>query len=123
MPAFPFDINEYEVPCQYIREYPHATRGSAGVLKIAVKEYIHEAGQEDGLTVISATANGVPKVSVFECNLAKSSRFNTDSVLRQFLFSKWKFSSFLLYCHVGCLPLHHANISSLNVLIIFKDSI
>jgi pimeloyl-ACP methyl ester carboxylesterase len=65
MPSGPFSISEHKVPCQYIREYPHATAHSQeSALYLAVKRYKPTAkpqSQSRGVTIIAATANGMPK--------------------------------------------------------------
>ena len=60
-----FSIFEHQVPCQYIREYPHATAGSQeSSFHLAVKQYKPKSNlhnQRNGITLIVAPANGMPK--------------------------------------------------------------
>lgn len=62
----PFRIVEHTVPCQHIREYPHATSNSQeDTLYLAVKQYIpldNPDPQPGDVTIIGAHANGFPKV-------------------------------------------------------------
>ena len=64
-----FKVIEHVVPCQYIREYPNATRDQhPSVLKLAIKQYIplyeHEPSK-DAVTLIIGHANGFPKVGLW----------------------------------------------------------
>jgi hypothetical protein len=63
-----FRIEEHFVPCQHIREYPHATAGEQeDGLHLAVKQYIPLNNLEPrsgDVTIIGAHANGFPKVLV-----------------------------------------------------------
>ncbi|KAF2094885.1 hypothetical protein NA57DRAFT_80054 [Rhizodiscina lignyota] len=65
MPSSLFRIDEYKVPCQHIRQYPRATRGSQEeVLHIAVKQYTplnNPHPKKGDVTVIGTQANGFPK--------------------------------------------------------------
>ena len=60
-----FEVDEYIVPCQHIREYHHATRsGQDEELKLAVKRYTPKGFVEtpDAVTIITGHGNGFPKV-------------------------------------------------------------
>ena len=61
----PFSISEHKVPCQYIREYPQASaRSQETTFHLVVKCYKPSATQQSqsrGVTIIAATANGMPK--------------------------------------------------------------
>ena len=61
-----FDVYEYHVPCQHVREYSGATRAGADtLLHLAVKKYEpkHRNSSLNGaFTVIAAGGNGFPKV-------------------------------------------------------------
>ncbi|EFQ96669.1 hypothetical protein MGYG_08592 [Nannizzia gypsea CBS 118893] len=60
-----FRVVEHVVPCQHIREYPHATATSQEEpLSLAVKQYIpvdNPNPQPGDVTIIGAHANGFPK--------------------------------------------------------------
>ena len=59
-----FRIIEHVIPCQYIREYPHAVKSEDTALQLAIKEYQPLdplAPLADSVTVIAAHANGFPK--------------------------------------------------------------
>lgn len=62
-----FRVIEHVIPCQHIREYPHATATEQEeVLNLAVKQYIpldNPNPQPGDVTLIGAHANGFPKVS------------------------------------------------------------
>ncbi|KAL2004065.1 hypothetical protein VTN02DRAFT_570 [Thermoascus thermophilus] len=61
----PFRVVEHTVPCQHIREYPHATADSQeATLHLAVKQYIpldNPDPKPGDVTIIGAHANGFPK--------------------------------------------------------------
>jgi hypothetical protein len=58
-------ITEHKVPCQHIREYPHATAGSHDeALQLVVKQYTPVANpcpRSGDLTIIATHANAMPK--------------------------------------------------------------
>ncbi|KAM5431443.1 hypothetical protein MferCBS31731_007875 [Microsporum ferrugineum] len=60
-----FRVIEHVIPCQHIREYPHATATEQEeVLNLAVKQYIpldNPNPQPGDVTLIGAHANGFPK--------------------------------------------------------------
>ena len=59
-------VIEHTVLCQHVREYPNGVKPEGeGVLKLAVKQYKSLDPLEDSknaVTIISAHANGFPKV-------------------------------------------------------------
>lgn len=61
-----FRVVEHEVPCQHIREYPHATStDQEDTLYLAVKQYIpldNPNPQPGDITVIGAHGNAFAKV-------------------------------------------------------------
>ena len=61
-----FRVIEHVVPCQHIREYPHATADAQEeVLSLSVKQYIpldNPHPSPGDITIIGAHANGFPKV-------------------------------------------------------------
>ena len=64
MPTEYFSITEHLIPCQYIREYPHAVRSDNAPLRLAVKEYQpleKDCSASDFVTIIAAHGNGFPK--------------------------------------------------------------
>jgi hypothetical protein len=65
MSASFFQITEHVIPCQHIREYPHAVKSEQGVLQLAIKEYkpLDNLDASPGsLTLLATHANGLPKV-------------------------------------------------------------
>lgn len=59
-----FRVTEHVIPCQYIREYPHAIKSADTALQLAIKEYrpVDDlAPSADAVTVIAAHANGFAK--------------------------------------------------------------
>lgn len=64
-----FRIKEHVVPCQHIRQYPHAIRGDReqeDVLHLSVKQYtpLSNLNPRSGdVTIIGGHANGFPKVT------------------------------------------------------------
>lgn len=55
---------EHVIPCQHIREYPHAVKSESSVLNLAIKEYrpLDNLDVVPGsVTIIAAHANGLPK--------------------------------------------------------------
>ena len=66
MPLKYFDVSEYTVPAQYIREYPGATRlGKDDGLQLAVKRYTPRTCVEascGAMTILASGGNGFPKV-------------------------------------------------------------
>ena len=67
MSASLFRIDEHIVPCQHIRQYPHATAyDQEDVLHLAVKQYtpLDNPNPKPGdVTILGAHANGFPKVT------------------------------------------------------------
>ena len=64
MSALLFSVTEHVIPCQHIREYPHAVKDEQAVLQLAVKEYrpLDNLDAAPGsVTIIAAHANGLPK--------------------------------------------------------------
>ncbi len=64
MPTSVFTVTEHVIPCQYIREYPHAVKSEHAQLRLAVKEYRpleNVTPVPDSVTIIAAHANGFPK--------------------------------------------------------------
>jgi pimeloyl-ACP methyl ester carboxylesterase len=65
MATFPFRITEHKIPCQHIREYPHATAHSQETpFHLAIKQYTPLANPNTPLgaiTIIAAQANAMPK--------------------------------------------------------------
>ncbi|RVX70369.1 hypothetical protein B0A52_05868 [Exophiala mesophila] len=65
MSSSKFSIIKHKIPCQYIREYPHALAGSEqDTLYLSVKQYIPRNNpnpQPGDVTIIAAHANGIPK--------------------------------------------------------------
>ncbi|PWY89351.1 toxin biosynthesis protein [Aspergillus heteromorphus CBS 117.55] len=64
MSASHFKVVEHAIPCQSIREYPHAVRADHPPLRLAVKQYIplnNPNPSPDDLTIIAGHANGIPK--------------------------------------------------------------
>ena len=61
-----FEVVEHSIPCQHIREYPRATKSrQEEVLHLSINQYkpLKTANScEDGVTIIAAHANGIPKV-------------------------------------------------------------
>lgn len=61
-----FEIKEYTLECQHIREYARATvESQEAVLHLAIKQYIpldNPHPKEGDVTIIGAHANGFPKV-------------------------------------------------------------
>lgn len=60
-----FSIQQYTIPCQHIREYPHGTRNDQeDILQLAVKQYtpLERGVGEGAVTIIATHANGFPKV-------------------------------------------------------------
>ncbi|MCJ1383913.1 hypothetical protein MMC17_007027 [Xylographa soralifera] len=60
-----FQVTEYTIPCQHIREYPRAVKSAQDTLKLAIKEYRplnNLNASPDSITIIAAHANGIPKV-------------------------------------------------------------
>ena len=61
-----FNVQEFTIPGQHIREYPNGTRNDQeDVLEIAVKKYTPRNKtelQNGAVTVITANATGFPKV-------------------------------------------------------------
>lgn len=65
MSASRFQVTEHVIPCQHIREYPHAIKSDRDVLKLAIKEYkpLDNIKASPGdITIIATHANGIPKV-------------------------------------------------------------
>jgi hypothetical protein len=62
-----FNIREYTLPGQHIREFARGTANAQGeLLQVAVKEYVPKDNpepKEGDVTIIGAHANGFPKVS------------------------------------------------------------
>ncbi len=59
-----FRVTEHVIPCQHIREYPHAVKSEPAVLKLAIKEYrpLDNINVAPGsVTIIATHANGLPK--------------------------------------------------------------
>lgn len=64
MSASVFSVTEHVLPCQYIREYPHAVKSEHARLRLAVKQYRpldNLAAAPGSVTIIAAHANGFPK--------------------------------------------------------------
>ena len=64
MPTSVFTVTEHVIPCQYIREYPHAVKAEHAPLRLAIKEYRpldNVAPVPGSVTIIAAHANGFPK--------------------------------------------------------------
>lgn len=62
-----FQITEHVIPCQHIREYPHAVKSENAILQLAIKEYrpLNNLDASPGsVTIIGTHANGFPKVRV-----------------------------------------------------------
>ena len=60
-----FEITEHVIPCQHIREYPHALKSEQGILQLAIKEYRPLKNlnpSDDSITIIATHGNGIPKV-------------------------------------------------------------
>lgn len=61
-----FKVQEHKLPCQHLREYPHATLHSQEeILHLAIKQYTplnNLSPQPGDITIIGAHANGFPKV-------------------------------------------------------------
>jgi hypothetical protein len=61
-----FRVQEHTLPCQHIREYPHATlNAQEDVLHLAIKQYTpldNLSPQPGDATILGAHANGFPKV-------------------------------------------------------------
>jgi pimeloyl-ACP methyl ester carboxylesterase len=79
----PFHIIEHVVPCQHIRDYPHAVLDDQEtVLNLHVKQYIpvdNPDPQPGDVTIIGAHANGFPKElyePLWEDLLAQAKRHN-----------------------------------------------
>lgn len=83
----PFRIVEHTIPCQHIREYPHATADNQeDTLHLAVKQYIpldNPDPKPGDVTIIGAHANGFPKVWTCLISAAaviiRSSRFRLEA--------------------------------------------
>jgi len=64
-----FRVDEHVLPCQHIRQYPHATiSGQEENLQIAIKQYTpldNPTPKPGDVTIVGAHANGFPKVQVF----------------------------------------------------------
>ena len=80
---FPFHTVEHVVPCQHIREYPHAVLDAQEtVLHLHVKQYIpidNPNPQPGDVTIVGAHANGFPKElyePLWEDLLSRSKRHN-----------------------------------------------
>ena len=59
-----FQVTEHVIPCQHIREYPHAIKADSAVLMLAIKEYqpLDNVEADPGsLTIVALHANGIPK--------------------------------------------------------------
>lgn len=59
-----FAVTEHIIPCQYIREYPHAIKSEHASPRPAVKEYqpLEKIdASAPGVTIIAAHGNGFPK--------------------------------------------------------------
>ena len=60
-----FIIHKHVLPCQHIRQYPHATSQSQDdILHIAINQYVPRNNlhpKEGDVTIIATTANGVGK--------------------------------------------------------------
>ena len=59
-----FRITEHVIPCQHIREYPHAIKSEHEPLRLAIKEYQpwdNVEADPGSLTIIALHANGIPK--------------------------------------------------------------
>ena len=56
-------VTEHFIPCQYIREYPHAVKSDRASLTLAVKQYrpLRDCTGSGSVTIIAAHANGFPK--------------------------------------------------------------
>ena len=64
MSTLHFSITEHIIPCQYIREYPHASKSDHAPLRLAIKEYqpLEPASARSALmTIIATHGNGFPK--------------------------------------------------------------
>lgn len=65
MSADLFRVDEHIIPCQHIRQYPHATANEEeDVLHLAVKQYtpLNNLDPKRGdVTIIGTHANGFPK--------------------------------------------------------------
>ncbi|PYI09829.1 alpha/beta-hydrolase [Aspergillus sclerotiicarbonarius CBS 121057] len=64
MASSPFIITEHIVDCQYIREYPRATRSTEDALKLAVKQYTPKSNpnpRPGDITIIGSPGGGFPK--------------------------------------------------------------
>lgn len=65
MSTFPFRVVEHRVPCQHLREYPHATADSQETpFHLAVKQYtpLSTLSPSPGaISIIAAQANAMPK--------------------------------------------------------------
>ena len=79
----PFHVIEHIVPCQHIRDYPHAVLDDQEtVLNLHVKQYIpvdNPDPQPGDVTIIGAHANGFPKElyePLWEDLLAQSRQHN-----------------------------------------------
>ncbi|MCJ1250585.1 hypothetical protein MMC30_007813 [Trapelia coarctata] len=59
-----FEVTEHTIPCQHIREYPHAVKSEQAILRLAIKEYrplTNLNALPGSVTIIAAHANGLPK--------------------------------------------------------------
>ena len=64
MSSSSFSVTEHILPCQHIREYPHAVKSEPAILQLAIKEYrpLNNPDAVPGsVTIIAAHANGIPK--------------------------------------------------------------
>jgi len=59
-----FSVTEHIIPCQYIREYPHASKSDHAPLRLAIKEYQpleRTSAGSASMTIIATHGNGFPK--------------------------------------------------------------
>lgn len=64
MSTLHFSVTEHTIPCQYIREYPHASKSDHAPLRLAIKEYQPLERTSAGsalMTIIATHGNGFPK--------------------------------------------------------------
>ncbi|KAL4801070.1 Alpha/beta hydrolase family-domain-containing protein [Aspergillus venezuelensis] len=76
----PFIVSDHTVDCQYIREYPRATKDQEAPLKLLVKKYVptdNQNPQPGDVTIVAAPGVAIPKECyepLFEELLARSQR-------------------------------------------------